>query len=121
MAGDIVETLKELDIDKTILIGHSMGGRVAMETAFATPSLVEKLILVDITPLPSPQRVDMVSMVLTAMINLDLTQIKSRKDANILLKESIPVSISCLGKCTIQHACFTVDYQRKGLTMLAKN
>ena len=123
MAGDIVETLKQLDVHKTILIGHSMGGRVAMETAFATPSVVEKLILVDILPSPlnsqSSETVSMVSMVLPAMINLDLTQIKSRKDADILLKESIPVSISCFDDCTIQHVCFSIDYRRKGLRILA--
>ena len=97
MAGDIAETLKQLRIPETILIGHSMGGKVAMETALSTPGIVGKLILVDITPIPASTKmgtVSMVSMVLSAMINLDLTQVKSRKDADELLKDSIPVSIT---------------------------
>ena len=99
MAGDIVETLKQLDIPKTILIGHSMGGKVAMETALSMPSVVEKLILVDITPSPAMTKVgtvSMVPMVLSAVINLDLNQIKSRRDADDLMKESVPVSIMYL-------------------------
>ena len=97
MAGDIAETLKQLRIPETILIGHSMGGKVAMETALSMPGIVGKLILVDITPIPASTKmgtVSMILMVLSAMINLDLTQVKSRKDADELLKDSIPVSIT---------------------------
>ena len=95
MAGDIAETLKQLSIPKTILIGHSMGGKVAMETALSVPSIIEKLILVDITPIPASTKsgtVSIVPMILSALANLDLTQIKSRQDADKLLKDSIPVS-----------------------------
>ena len=96
MAGDIVETLKQLNIPKAILIGHSMGGKVATETAFSMPSMVEKLILVDIYPTPAlvTKMFSMVPVVLAAMLNLDLTQIKNRTDADVLLKTSIPVSIA---------------------------
>ncbi len=97
MAGDIAETLKQLGIPKTILIGHSMGGKVAMETALSIPSIIEKLILVDITPVPASTKsgtVSIVPMILSALANLDLTQIKSRQDADKLLKDSIPVSFN---------------------------
>merc|ERR1711997_573463 len=36
--------------DKATLIGHSMGGRTAMYLALSNPSLVEKLVVVDVSP-----------------------------------------------------------------------
>lgn len=50
MAEDVAETLEELGIDACYLLGHSMGGKVAMQTALTYPDLVEKLVVVDITP-----------------------------------------------------------------------
>ena len=102
MAGDIAETLKKLNIPKVVLIGHSMGGKVAMETALSLPDLIGKLILVDTMPVSMSVKVrsvSMVPMVLSAMLGLDLTKVNSRKDADELLKESIPVSICCFDKC----------------------
>ena len=100
MAGDIAHTLKELNIPKIILIGHSMGGKVAMETALSMPEIIERLILVDSTPTKvNVKTVSMVPMVLSAMLGLDLAEVNSRKDANELLKMSVPVSISCFDQC----------------------
>lgn len=95
MAGDVAETLKKFTIPKTILIGHSMGGKVAMGMALDMPSIVEKLIVVDVSPNNmsiKSERDNMVSMVLPAMLNLDMTQVQSRKNADQLLANSIPVS-----------------------------
>ena len=39
--------LKELDSDKFVLVGHSFGGRVALQFSYMYPNLVEKLVLVD--------------------------------------------------------------------------
>ncbi|XP_063699766.1 sn-1-specific diacylglycerol lipase ABHD11-like [Culicoides brevitarsis] len=52
MAEDIVELLRTLEIKKAILVGHSMGGRCMAYVALKYPHLVEKLIVVDITPVP---------------------------------------------------------------------
>ena len=40
MAQDIVELLAHLNIDKAHLVGHSMGGKVAMELALTHPEPV---------------------------------------------------------------------------------
>jgi pimeloyl-ACP methyl ester carboxylesterase len=50
MADDILEFCEQQQLNKIILIGHSMGGKVAMLFALEHPSVIEKLIVVDIAP-----------------------------------------------------------------------
>ncbi|MEO6132785.1 MAG: alpha/beta fold hydrolase [Saprospiraceae bacterium] len=54
MADDIGELMNELHIDHAFLMGHSMGGKVAMLFALVHPDKVEKLIVVDIAPKKYP-------------------------------------------------------------------
>ena len=54
MAADALETLRTLDADPCTLIGHSMGGKVAMAAALAAPASVAALVVVDIAPVPHP-------------------------------------------------------------------
>jgi pimeloyl-ACP methyl ester carboxylesterase len=46
-AAILVELLDHFDVKQAILIGHSAGGNVALETALANPERVQALILVD--------------------------------------------------------------------------
>jgi 3-oxoadipate enol-lactonase len=46
-AGDLVALLDELELDRTSLVGGSLGARVALEVAVAQPDRVEKLVLMD--------------------------------------------------------------------------
>ena len=48
MQDDILELLKELGIEKTSIIGHSMGGKLAMHLALNNPEIVNELIVLDI-------------------------------------------------------------------------
>lgn len=50
MADVAIGVLNELNIEKTTVIGHSMGGYVAIGVAEKEPELVEKLILLHSTP-----------------------------------------------------------------------
>ncbi|XP_048022766.1 protein ABHD11 isoform X2 [Megalobrama amblycephala] len=50
MTSDLTHLLGQLHIGKCVLIGHSMGGKVAMTTALSQPNLVEGLVVVDISP-----------------------------------------------------------------------
>ena len=50
MADDLLETMNFLGIQKTHLIGHSMGGKVAMNFALKYPERLDKLLIADIGP-----------------------------------------------------------------------
>ena len=52
MASDILEFLETNHIADPVIIGHSMGGKVAMNFAVAHPDKLQKLIVVDIAPKP---------------------------------------------------------------------
>lgn len=46
-ANDVRRLLYDLNIKSAILVGHSFGGRIALELAYASPDLVKKLVLID--------------------------------------------------------------------------
>ena len=50
LASDIFNYLEDKNIDKCSIIGHSMGGKVAMQFAMQYPAKLHKLIVVDIAP-----------------------------------------------------------------------
>ena len=50
LANDIVEFCEQQQIRKSHIVGHSMGGKVAMMLALTQPELVDKLVVVDIAP-----------------------------------------------------------------------
>ncbi|XP_018547913.1 protein ABHD11 [Lates calcarifer] len=56
MTGDLKHLLAQLRIEKCILIGHSMGGKTAMTTALTQAGLVERLVVVDISPAQTTTR-----------------------------------------------------------------
>ncbi len=48
MSNDILELLQKLNISKIMVIGHSMGGKLATMIALQHPQIVEKLMVIDI-------------------------------------------------------------------------
>src|SRR6056297_2160607 len=50
MRDDLKQFMDEQQIDKAILLGHSMGGKTAMYFATAYPDRVESLVVLDIAP-----------------------------------------------------------------------
>ena len=50
MADDVWQLIDHLQLDKVILIGHSMGGKTAMKMTSLQPQRVEKLVVIDIAP-----------------------------------------------------------------------
>jgi pimeloyl-ACP methyl ester carboxylesterase len=52
MVNDLVEFIDDHRLEQPIVIGHSMGGKVAMNFAVAHPEKLSKLIVVDISPKP---------------------------------------------------------------------
>lgn len=57
LADTVVGVLDELEIDKAIIVGHSMGGYVALQTLRLHPERMEGLVLLSSTPNPdSPEK-----------------------------------------------------------------
>ncbi|MDP5104958.1 MAG: alpha/beta fold hydrolase, partial [Polaribacter sp.] len=50
LVADLYNYIQHHQLEKVYLIGHSMGGKTAMLFAVTYPDLVEKLIIVDISP-----------------------------------------------------------------------
>ena len=75
--------------DPVALVGHSMGGKVAMLTALAHPDLVERLCVVDVAPVAYSSASDFERYV-AAMRSLDLTSLASREQAEEALVEAVP-------------------------------
>jgi len=88
LAADVVAWLDARGIERAELVGHSLGGKVAMVAACRNPSRVARLVVVDIAPKPYswPQR----RAEFAAMLELDLAGLKSRADAERRLEAHIP-------------------------------
>ncbi len=71
------------------VVGHSMGGKVAMVLALRHPDLVRRLVVVDISPVVSDGESEF-GHLLDSLAGLDLTQVERRADADRLLTDPIP-------------------------------
>ncbi len=69
------------------VVGHSMGGKAAMQLALSHPDMVERLVVVDIAP---GQAADNQSAVFDALLELDLSRTTERKEAENFLATRIP-------------------------------
>ncbi|CAI3799344.1 alpha/beta fold hydrolase [Rheinheimera sp. MM224] len=86
MAEDVKDTLDHLGLEQVILLGHSMGGKIAMEFALRYPERVNKLILADISPVQNrPRHLE----ILSALDGIDLNNLQSRQQADQQLALSI--------------------------------
>ncbi|KEA65461.1 Esterase ybfF [Marinobacterium lacunae] len=86
MAGDVIELMDRLEIEHAFILGHSMGGKVAMQLAIDHPSRVDKLIVADIAPVTYPPHHN---AVFQGLLNVDLNTIKSRTNADQQLAEHV--------------------------------
>lgn len=78
MADDLLEYLDNTNLDQINILGHSMGGKVAMLFSVFYPERVKRLIVADIGPKAYPPHHQ---LVLEALLGLDLAKVKSRKEA----------------------------------------
>ncbi|MGO3148023.1 MAG: alpha/beta fold hydrolase [Leucobacter sp.] len=72
------------------VVGHSMGGKVAMVLALRHPDIVRRLVVVDIAPVVSDPAQGNFSHLLSSLANVDLARVKRRSDADEMLQEPIP-------------------------------
>ena len=86
LSNDLKEYCNDHNLTDVILLGHSMGGKTAMEFACNHPNVVQKLIIADIAPkyyAPHHQTI------LESLHALDFSKIASRTDAEESLKNNI--------------------------------
>lgn len=86
MAEDVKELCEDLGLNKIILLGHSMGGKVAMYFAQYYEEFLEKLIVVDIGVKAYPMHHQ---HILAGLHALDLENMKARSEAEAVLKKHI--------------------------------
>lgn len=86
MAGDIADLFRELGLKKGSVIGHSMGGKVAIAFALLHRPLLDRLIVLDVAPVDYGTRF---GHVIDAMMNLPLAGITSRREADESLAREI--------------------------------
>ncbi|MCF4100142.1 alpha/beta fold hydrolase [Gillisia sp. M10.2A] len=86
MAQDIQDYCLENKLEDVILLGHSMGGKVAMQVAGSFPELISKLIIVDIGPrYYSPHHHE----ILDGLTKLDKQSLSSRGEAEDFLAQFV--------------------------------
>ena len=86
MAEDLKNYCEAHNLQNIILLGHSMGGKVAMQFAASYPDMISKLIVADIGPKAYPLHHQ---DILKALSQLNFSKIQSRGDAEDVLSEYI--------------------------------
>ena len=94
LRDDLVEFFEQHKIEKATLLGHSMGGKIAMWFAADFPEKVEKLVIADIAPkdyllLKDNSQFYLHQNILLAMQEIDFSTITSRKDIDDFMAEKL--------------------------------
>jgi len=86
MVEDLKKYCDHYNLDDLVLLGHSMGGKTAMQFSTMYPEMVSKLIVADIAPKAYPLHHQ---DILKALSSLDFSIIKTRKVADEVLSKFI--------------------------------
>ena len=86
MARDLVRYMDSKNLDRAIVLGHSMGGKTAMQLACTRPERVSKLLVADIAPRLYPPHHQ---YILEALEALPLPQLTSRAEADEALAQNL--------------------------------
>jgi len=87
MADDLYEFIMQNHIVNPIILGHSMGGKTAMQFAMNYPNQLSQLIVADIAPKSYPVHH---RTIIDSLYQLDFEIIKSRSNADKALSEYLP-------------------------------
>lgn len=86
MVEDLKEFIEEHQMISPIILGHSMGGKTAMQFAIDYPNLLSKLIVADIAPRAYPIHHD---LIINSLKSLNFNEIKTRNEADEKLAQYI--------------------------------
>ncbi len=84
MAGDLLQLIDDLAVGEVSLLGHSMGGKVAMWLALQQPERIKKLVVADIAPVAYAHSFDSIFQGFSGM---PLDEIQHRDAADQRLAE----------------------------------
>ncbi|MBD2858464.1 alpha/beta fold hydrolase [Spongiibacter sp. KMU-158] len=87
MTDDVIHTLDELNIARAHFLGHSLGGKVAMDLAVRFPERVAKVVVADIAPVRYGRGHD---AILDGLLGMDMQALRSRQQADEILAKSVP-------------------------------
>jgi pimeloyl-ACP methyl ester carboxylesterase len=87
MAADVDRFLAAQQIESALVIGHSMGGKTAMQLALHFPQRVQKLVVADMAPRAYAPAHD---KIFAALLALDLPQYQTRGQIEEALAPDIP-------------------------------
>ncbi len=87
MAGDLHEFMGDHGLAQAHLLGHSMGGKVAMQFALLHPEMLNRLVVVDVAPRTYPARH---TRALQALLALDLSAFERRDALDAALAAEVP-------------------------------
>lgn len=88
LVDDLFEFIDEHELDDAVILGHSMGGKVAMRFALENPDYVSKMIVVDISMRAYAARPHHKNII-KAMKNVDFKKVHSRKGVEEILAKDI--------------------------------
>jgi len=88
LADDLIEFMEDHQIRNPILIGHSMGGKVAMKIALEYPQRISKLVVIDISPRRYPSRQEHIEII-QAMKEVNFDQVSSREEVDKIIAGKI--------------------------------
>ncbi|WP_421892652.1 alpha/beta fold hydrolase [Marinoscillum sp.] len=88
MVSDLRELMDDEGLQTISILGHSMGGKTAMNFAVTFPERLEKLIVVDIAPIYYPPHHQ---QIFEGFHSIDLQRIESRKEADQQMAEKVKV------------------------------
>ncbi len=87
MAEDVAELIARRGVAPAAVLGHSMGGKVAMALALRQPAMVSRLVVADIAPLRYPPAL---RGYVAALRAIALTPGLTRREADAGLESAIP-------------------------------
>lgn len=85
MAEDIVELCHDLQLQNLILIGHSMGGEVALQLSQLIPQQIAKICVIDIAPVKYTQTIN--TPVIKALAQCIVQQLVDRKQIAEVMRQ----------------------------------
>lgn len=89
LAFDVKTFFSENNVNKAVVLGHSMGGRCAMLFALKYPELVDKLIIVDISPVTQSPHMGHMPTILNAMESVQFPINVNMSNARIIIDQQL--------------------------------